>query len=307
MIKIISSHNIPNDENISAVALCNSLNQDGIDCVFYGLSSWHLDKCKTLPLSKFKVRKNDLIITTGFALDNHGDLFCLNTKLRGLHHLKSKRIGRVIKSQLKKFYNSLRGIFYRKFASVKLIFSTNEDRDFDFVKIAKFYDKIHLTDSNIISNKNIKHFVCPNVKNENLITITKTHNKKVAGIVGTICSYRGILESINKSLEDGFEKIVIYGFMQDPVYFYDKIEPLMKENKGKIQFAGFVESYLEIFSEISDIYFYPNSKIATTLPQYCASSLVDFHGNDNVILVQNIENDEAVKIWLKELGVSGEK
>ncbi|MES2677053.1 MAG: hypothetical protein V4612_01890 [Pseudomonadota bacterium] len=307
MIKIICPQNIPSNITVSGVALCNALNQNGYEAIFYGLDNWHLDKCKTAPLYKFRVRKSDTIIVLGFPITSYDDLFCPNKKIRNLYITKRKTLVRVIRFQVKKFYSYLRGLYFRNFCGVKLIFSASEIADFDLAKIAKFYDKVHLSSAELVEKNIQNYFICPTIDGADLKIIPQPKSQKIAGIIGEICTYKGIDISINQALKDGAEQVIIYGFMQDPVYFYKQIEPIMKSSAGKIKLAGFVQDYQEIFDRISDVYFYPTQKVVSDLPRYCQMASVNFHGNQNVLKMQHANESEIIKIWTKELGLENGK
>jgi hypothetical protein len=303
MIKIIAAQNIPSSIVMSGVTLCNAFNQSGHECIFYGLDNWRIDKCKTKPLTKFKIRKSDIIIVLGLPITSYDDFFCLNAKVRNLYVTKKKKLSRILQLKIRKFYNHLRGLYRRKFQNVKFIFSTSEIGDFDLSKISSFYDKIHLTNSELLDSDIKNYFICPAIQNEELKIIPKQKSQKIAGVIGEICRYKGIASSINEALKDGAKEVIIYGFMQDPVYFYQEIEPIAKKHDGKIKLAGFVQNYQEIFDSVSDVYFYPTTKIATNLPKYCQIASVNFHGNQNVISMQYLNNNSIMDNWTKELGL----
>ncbi|MFT7098327.1 MAG: hypothetical protein ACJAS6_000179 [Rickettsiales bacterium] len=303
MIKIISSYNAPTSETLAGIELCNALNERKLECIFYGLDNWSINKCRTEPLSKFKLRKNDVLIVFGEPILCYGDFFRLNKKFRGFGSEKHKNISRVLKTKIKKFYSKIRGFYYQHVGEVKLIFSSSQAGDFNLEKAAKFYDKIHLTDKDLLVDKVTNYFICPNIDGDKLAITINQNSKRIAGIVGDICKENGILESIIEALKDGFTEVIIYGFMKDPVYFYTKIKPLLKEQNGKIKLAGFVQSYQEIFDVVSDIYFYPNEKLVSNLPNYSKISGLIFHGNKNILSTKYMNNSEISDIWAKELGV----
>lgn len=303
MIKIISTQNIPTSINLSGIALCNALNQNGYQAVFYGLDNWHIDKCKTESLSRFKIKKSDIIIVIGLPITSYDDFFYLNRKIRNLYQNKRKKISRIIKLKIRKAYSYFRGLFYRKFYKVKFIFSIQEIGDFDLAKVAKFYDKIHLTNQELLGSEINNYFICSNIQDKSFEIVPKSKSQKIAGIIGEICSYKGIVPSINHALEDGAKEVIIYGFMQDPVYFYKEVEPMVKKYHGQIKLAGFVQNYQEIFDLVSDVYFYPINKVATYLPKYCQIAGINFHGNSNVVLARNMDNSEIIDIWMKELNL----
>ncbi len=64
MIKIISGFTEKGGSTTFFINLTNFLNENGIDCTFYGNQNYHMDKCKSGNIDKdLKYEPDDVIIT----------------------------------------------------------------------------------------------------------------------------------------------------------------------------------------------------------------------------------------------------
>ena len=70
MIKIISGYTDKGGSTTAFINLTNILNNNGIECTFYGNQPWHLDKCKSGKLSDLIVNPDDRIIAHFLQLEN---------------------------------------------------------------------------------------------------------------------------------------------------------------------------------------------------------------------------------------------
>jgi hypothetical protein len=305
MIKIISAQKFPNDTVIAAVKLCNEFNKNGQECILYGLDNWHIDKCKSEPISSFKIKDNDTIIVFDYPIYSYDDFFNLNKKIRNLYELKKVRFFRKIKllfkNKLRKFRNYIRGCVYRKLRNVKFIFNVQTIDNIDVLKVSKFYDKINFIGEEYLDKSISKYFIAPNHHDKVIFVDNKL--SKNAAIIGDIYAGNDIEYSIDKAIKDGMEKIMIYGFMRDPIYFYKKIEPLFKEYANKLEMAGFSDDYQKILSSVSDVYLFPKNKVISNVVNYCQMANVKLHCNENVIAAKNLDEAVIFKIWKKELNL----
>ena len=62
MIKIISGYSGPGGSTTAFINLCNAFNQHGLDCIFYGPHSWHMDKCRSKDIEEFFIERGDSLI-----------------------------------------------------------------------------------------------------------------------------------------------------------------------------------------------------------------------------------------------------
>ena len=63
MVKIVSGWSDKGGSTTAFINLTNFLNDNGVECIFYGPHNWHLDKCKSSLLNDLIYNEDDIIIT----------------------------------------------------------------------------------------------------------------------------------------------------------------------------------------------------------------------------------------------------
>jgi hypothetical protein len=200
---------------------------------------------------------------------------------------------------IRKVRNSIKGYYYTKRKGVKLFLSLSGTENYDVRKSFDLYNKIRVKNE---ESKIKNSFFCPYINNYQLKKTAKK-SSKIAGVIGDISNENQLEKSIENAISDGMKKVIIYGYMKDPLYFYEKIVPICSKYKDKVQFAGAVENLQEIYDNISDVYFSPAKKIVSYIPSQCKIANVKFHGNDNVLDAKILSEEEIVSIWRKNLNV----
>ena len=62
-VKLVSGWSNPGGSTVHHIGLTNLLNENGIDCTFYGPHEWHMDKCKSAHISECKLTVHDTLIS----------------------------------------------------------------------------------------------------------------------------------------------------------------------------------------------------------------------------------------------------
>ena len=62
-VKIVSSWTNPGGGTVAHISLTNLLNDNGIDCTFYGPHDWHKDKCKGEDIANAQLSPSDILIS----------------------------------------------------------------------------------------------------------------------------------------------------------------------------------------------------------------------------------------------------
>jgi glycosyltransferase involved in cell wall biosynthesis len=261
MVKIISGWSDRGGSTFAFINLTNKLNESGIDTTFYGPHPWHLDKCKSGLLDeKFRLYENDIVITHFLNLGDRP-----NVK--------------------------------------KIILSCHEKNLFEVGKIKKYWDTIVF-----VNNKQRKYHneyngpfeIIPNIK-EVLEKKEKDESvKNVAGIVGSIDENKQTHISIERAIEDGMEKIYLFGNISDQNYYEKKVKPLI-DNDRVVEY-GFVSDKQKIYDMINYAYLSSKSEVASLVKDECESTGTIFKGNfatnnDS----ESITNSEIIEKWIKLL------
>jgi hypothetical protein len=121
-----------------------------------------------------------------------------------------------------------------------------------------------------------KRLSCFYSLDENLITIEKKATK-IAGIVGWINKNNKVDLLIDKALSDGMNKIIIYSCIEDPKFYYDNVEPLIKRLPDKIFYAGCVKNKQFLYDTISDVYVSANSPAYKEIKEESRLTNTSFH------------------------------
>jgi hypothetical protein len=295
MIKIVSGFSYPVGSTLALVNFCNQMNDRGHACMFYGPDRWHLDKCKSAGTADFCPEKGDIIIAHNIILFSSDDLYRIHDQVEKLR----KKTGRSsLKDMiLKKIPGS------RKHVGIKLILSCQENALFPIGRLNHaLFDKIHYVHESQINYHKVQHdhFICPNF--DNPLTVSKQKPDKVAGVIGSIRKENRTDLSIEKALQDGMKTVILYGYLIDPVYYYDKIEFLTKKYPGQIRFAGFIENKQKMYDSISDVYC-AVSKPWSLVQKECRMTQTRFHVSDAYREEEPMTNDQIFAVWKNELGL----
>jgi len=264
-VKILSGWSQTGGSTTANINLTNALNQRGINTVFCGPHEWHLGKCEANYLKNVKVKPDDYFI---------------------MHYLPYVQT----RPDVKKF-----------------ILSVHEKEVMPLSKINwKIYDKVHFLNEAQYQwhqaqiDEEIPYFICGNA-HEKLLPLENKNINNVAGIIGSIDRNKQTHESIERALNDGMHKIIIFGNIHDNDYFNTQVKPLIEMNGNKIVMAGFVEDKNKIYDTVTDVYLSSLSENASLVADECQMTGVKFHGNANISTPNIMPNDEIVKIWKREL------
>lgn len=291
------------------VELCNLLNKIGYECTIYSLNDIFKNKCKSAPLSSFIPQENDFIILDNLPVRKINDLY----NLAGLLEFLSSPL---TKNKLK--YRFKRWLKIKK-GNLKRHLTPDKPKNFDLIlnwqtfnedeirqTNLKLYDAILLMDEKQkqkIAGK-YKNIVLPLFSSNIEQSIKKP--AKVAGILAPISKFGRIKKSINEAIKDGMEKIYLYGRMEEPKHYYEKIAPILAEYKGRIQYCGPISDKQKIYDSVSDVYDFSEYRANGTLELECNLSGTTLHTNQSLSPVVKT-NDEIIEQLEKETNLEKQK
>lgn len=292
MIKIVSGHSYPSGPTLALVNLCNQFNYRGHACVFYGPDNWHVDKCISGKLSDFTTEIGDTIILNDIALLSIDDLANINALVE---ESGKGRLLKVIREITLKFLPP------RKPRNYKLFLTCLSDDGLPCSSVRfSLFQKIHFASSFLegYSRTTYPKFISPSFNNG----LNQTEHKpiKVAGIIGSVKKHNNVAAAVEKALLDGMETVIIFGYMKDPVYYYDKIVPLTTKYPRRIKYAGFVDDKQKMYDAVSDVYL-SVSKPWSMVGQECAMTNTRFHAPASA--EGGMANDQIFAIWKNELAL----
>jgi hypothetical protein len=295
MIKIVSGQSIPVGSTVALANLCNQFNARGHECIFFGPDRWHLDKCRSAPLSDFRPGNGDIVIAHGIRLRSVADLDDPGT-LAG-----PSRDGGWRRALEDRIFNiaARRG----KPDAFRLILTRSGD---DPVRAGRpafsLFHKIHFSCEAQRDPRASRHphFVCPDFVRD--LKKTVAGPERVAGVIESVRPENRLEISIEKALQDGMESVIVYGYLLDPVYFYSNIAPFAKKYPGRIRFAGFVDDPQKMYDSLSDVYRCAG-KPWSTVKRECVLTGTRYHGPDSAETAESACNDSIYDVWKNELAL----
>lgn len=138
--------------------------------------------------------------------------------------------------------------------------------------------------------------IIPNLK-ENLKQIDKPEKEMIAGIVGSIDENKQVHVSIQRAINDGCEKIYIFGSISDNLYYEKYVKNLIKDN---VILYGQHENKQEMYNMIGRVYHSSISEVACLVKDECFLTNTKFFGNDatnNEVSI--LSNEEVINKWIK--------
>ena len=256
MVKIVSGWSNKGGSTFAFVHLTNELNKHGIDTTFYGPHFWHLDKCKSG------------ILDNSLTIDENDILICHFIQLPARPNAK------------------------------KVILGLHEKNLFEVSKIKQYWDEV------IFLNEKHREYhkdytgnfrIIPNLK-ENLIKKDKTGLEKIAGVIGSFDENKQTHVSIMRALNDGCEKVYLFG---EPIgeYYKNFVEGLLSD---KVILKGFTEDKQSMYDMIGSVYHSSISEVACLVKDECETTGVVFHGTD---VTNNppvlLDNEKIINKWIE--------
>lgn len=294
MIKIVCGLSYPVGSTIALVNLCNQLNSRGHASILYGPDHWHLDKCVSGTLHDFRPEDGDVIILHGIEPLSINDL-----------HSPDSTVSAATPNHIwRSLWCAVAEVLVPAStpANFQLVMSC---REYDFNRKAAFryslFNKIHFSGSEqkLLHKTKRPTFTCPDFLANLVPSVCKPVN--TAGIIGTISKADATKEAIEKALADGMDRVILYGYLADPIYFYANIVPLTKSHPGQIKFAGFMDEPQKMYDSVSDVYASVN-RPWSKVRRECALTNTRYHGAKTGP-DENMTNEQIYQIWKSELGL----
>lgn len=294
MIKIVSGYSHAAGSTLALVNLCNQFNSRGHACVFYGPDDWHIGKCRSGKLIEFLPETGDTIIVNDIPLLSMDDLSNINALVEesGRSGLL-KTFGRIAKTILP----SGRSSGYE----LLLACLSNDARPLSSVRISLFH-KIFFTSDVLVgySRASRPSFIAPSFCND--LNESERKPQKTGGVIGSVKKQNNIVEAIEQALRDGMETVIVFGYMKDPIYYYDKIVPLTIRHPGRIKYAGFMDDRQKMYDAVSNVYSSVN-KPWSVVSHECAMTHTMFHAPEQLNADCRMTNDQIFEIWKNELAL----
>lgn len=259
-VKILTGYSERGGSTTALINLTNYFNKNGLDTTLYGPNKWHLDKCKSDLLQNLKLDKSDKVIT---------------------HYLQLKERPRVD----------------------RVLLTSHELNWFPVGKIPVHWDEViflHEKHRNFHSDYTGEFRIIPNFRE----SLTKGQKKdgveNVCGVIGTIETRKQTHKSIERALNDGCDKVLLFGKIGEQDYFDKFVQPLLSD--GRVEIMGFSEDKQDMYNSIGKVYHSSMGEVACLVKDECYFTDTEFFGNEQTEHeVSEISNEEILNLWKKAL------
>lgn len=257
MIKILTGFSEKGGSTTAFVNLTNFLNENEIDCCLYGPHNWHLNKCKSGLIQQAYINPEDVVIA---------------------HFLPIKR----------------------RPNAKKVILSCHEKNLYEVGLVKQFWDTaVFLNEKhrNYHSKYTGEYKIIPNLKQNNLILKEKSPElEKIAGVIGSIDTNKQTHVSIQRALDDGCEKVLVYGTINDQVFYNEKVKKIISH--PKVTHIHFCEDKQKMYDSVGRVYHSSISECACLVKDECYQTNTKFFGNNATSPeVSTLTNEEILQLW----------
>lgn len=185
-------------------------------------------------------------------------------------------------------------------ATSKVILSCHEKNLFKLAEIKQYWDEaVFHNEKHRLYHKGYKgkSRIIPNLK-QPFIKRDKTGLEKIAGVIGTFDENKQTHISIERALEDGCEKVYLFG-TPNTGYYKEFVEPLLSD---RVELKGFLEDKQAMYDMIGCVYHSSISEVACLVKDECETTGVKFNGNPATNNPPNLlTNEEIIQEWVKIL------
>jgi hypothetical protein len=182
----------------------------------------------------------------------------------------------------------------------KVIYCSHEKWWYDFSKVFWYWDEsvfLHQQHKDFHENYTGNYTIIPNLK-ENLTSKNKEELDLVAGIIGSIEDRKQTHISIERALNDGCEKVFLFGQIGDKNYFENYVKPKIDNNK--IILVGHTTDKQSMYDSIGRVYHSSKGEVACLVKDECYLTGTKFFGNkETENEVSTLTNEEILKLWKK--------
>ncbi len=186
----------------------------------------------------------------------------------------------------------------------KVVLSCHEKNIFEVSKLDNHWDEVvflNQKQKNYHSEYNGNYSVIPNFPD--IFQCNKLESSKgVAGIIGSIDYNKQTHVSIERALNDGYSKIILFGGVTDINYYETKVKPLI-DGKTVIEY-GFIDDKSKMYSMIECVYQSSLSEVASLVKEECEMTGTKFNGNTHIDNdTESLSDDEIFRKWKKVLEI----
>jgi len=196
--------------------------------------------------------------------------------------------------------------------SKKVVLTCHEKALFPISSISKFWDDVHFVSEHQKKWQREPGFVIPNVISQ----LKKSPKKpnKVAGIIGSVDKNKRTHVAIRQAIEEGYKKILLYGFISDEGYFDSLVKPYADE--GLVTLMGHEDDKQKMYDSVSKVFHSSRSETFNFIMPECDLTGTEYCGTESAnpfVDDQNLNGppthystteDEIFEAWMENLEIS---
>ena len=101
-------------------------------------------------------------------------------------------------------------------------------------------------------------------------------NNGTAGVVGSIDEHKQTHVSIQRAFDDGYNKVLLFGQINDKPYFDSEIKPLLRT--GKVSIKNYCEDKEEMYGSVEAVYHSSKRECLPTVQGECLKAGIPYFG-----------------------------
>ena len=162
------------------------------------------------------------------------------------------------------------------------------------------YSKVHYVSrwQQKFHNISKSYFILPNILDD-LVKNDKP-KEKIGGVIGSVDYNKQTHLSIKQALNDGCERVYIFGKVTDQPYFQNHVQELIS---NKVILYGYSENKQRMYDMITDVYQNSIRETWGYVSGECQKTGTKYHSN-GMCNFEFMEKIDIVNSWKKVLGVN---
>ena len=248
MIRVFTGWSHLGGSTVAFINLVNMFNGRGYDAMLYGPHDWADGKCRFQSIEQTELNKiASETVRAGDVVFVHFLPLSFNNAGRGF-------LKKTVYSCHEKDILPINKVAYRKF---------------DFIH----YVSSHQRDWHNIVYPNV---VIPNVVSD-LMPIKRQilpECKKVGGVIGSIDPNKKTHKAIQAALDDGCDKVLLFGLVTDQGYYQLRVEPLLQDER--VEYAGYENDRSIMYGCLDTVYHASASETYNFIEHECRQAETEF-------------------------------
>lgn len=180
----------------------------------------------------------------------------------------------------------------------KVVLSCHEKNIFELSKLQPHWDEVVFLNKkqrDYHNGYNGKFSIIPNFS-DYFESEKSDSSIGVAGIIGSIDYNKQTHVSVERALNDGYKKVIIFGGVTDISYYENYVKPLI-DGKTVIEY-GFIDDKPKMYSMIECVYQSSLSEVASLVKEECDMTGTKFNGNSYIDNdTESLSDNEIFKKW----------